>query len=203
MTSDIAIHCVQNRELNRRPSMEREDRTQHLADLMERRRIALHLRWDDVAEAAGISAAFLRKIRSGTGARPLTMAKLEAALNWAPGSIDAILAGGEPADFEASVASRAPVGPDGALGRTSEDLEATIRDLAQQLEPERVRVLLAGISRSERRYEDEAEQKIWEITEIPPVIRRQLIGVYRAALQVAEEEDRRPDAEVHEFRPRG
>lgn len=201
MTSDIAIHCVQNRELNRRPRMEREDRTQHLADLMERRRLALHLKWDDVAEAAGITAAFLRKIRAGTGARPLTMAKLEAALNWAPGSINAILAGREPTDLESPTASHAH-GSDGELGRTPEDLEVTIRELAQRLEPQRVRTILADLSRSERRYEDDAEQKLWEIAEIPPVIRKQLIGVYRAALQVMEEEDHRPDADVREFRPR-
>lgn len=182
--------------------MEREDRTQHLADLMERRRLALHLKWDEVAGAAGITAAFLRKIRSGVGARPLTIAKVEAALNWAPGSIDAILAGGDPVDLAEAATTRVRAGVEDELGRTPEDLEKTVRELARHLKPERVRVIMADLARSERRYEDEAEQKIWEIAEIPAVIRRQLIGVYRAALQVMEEEDRRPDADVREFRPR-
>ncbi|MFC4006534.1 hypothetical protein ACFOY2_04835 [Nonomuraea purpurea] len=196
MTSDIAIHCVQNRELNRRPSMER-DRTQHLANLMEQRRLALRLEWNEVAEAAGISAAFLRKIRSGTGAGPLTIAKLEAALNWAPGSIDAIRAGGEAADLSASTTEPGTQKP-----RTSQDIEAAIRDLAQQLSPERMRSILADLSRSERKYEDDAEQRLWEIAEIEPVIRRQLIGLLRVAREAMEDEDPEINAEVREFRPR-
>ncbi|MEU6709900.1 hypothetical protein ABZ897_00360 [Nonomuraea sp. NPDC046802] len=176
--------------------MER-DRTQHLAELMEQRRLALRLEWNEVAVAAGISAAFLRKIRSGTSARPLTIAKLEAALNWAPGSIDSILAGGEPTDLSAPTTGASTPKP-----QRPQDVEAAIRDLAQRLSPERMRSIFADLSRSERKYEDDAEQRLWEITEIEPVIRRQLIGLLRVAREAMEDEDPEINAEVREFRPR-
>lgn len=52
-------------------------------------------------------------------------------------------------------------------------------------------------------YSDPAEQKIWEITELPPVVRRQLIGVLRVTLEALEDDDVQSDADVREFRPRG
>jgi hypothetical protein len=61
----------------------------------------------------------------------------------------------------------------------------------------------AGQARTvDRRYEDSAEQKIWEITELPPVVRRQLIGVLRVTLEALEDDGAQPDADVREFRPR-
>jgi hypothetical protein len=51
-------------------------------------------------------------------------------------------------------------------------------------------------------YSDPAEQKIWEITELPPVVRRQLIGVLRVTLEALEDDGVQPDADVREFRPR-
>lgn len=64
---------------------------------MNRRRVELGLEWDDLAKHGEVSDSFLRGFRKGRkGARDLTKAKLEDALKWRRGSIDAILAGGQP-----------------------------------------------------------------------------------------------------------
>lgn len=68
-----------------------------LADQMDRRRKALRLRWEAVADRAGISSTFLRKIRAGAGgASDVVIAGLEDALLWQRGSIAAIYRGAEP-----------------------------------------------------------------------------------------------------------
>lgn len=64
---------------------------------MNKRRVELGLEWDDLAKHGEVSDSFLRGFRKGRkGARDLTKAKLEDALKWQRGSIDAILAGGQP-----------------------------------------------------------------------------------------------------------
>lgn len=69
-----------------------------LADLMNQRRLELRLTWDEVARTAGIHRETLRVIRSGSGSlRDLTKSGIENALEWRPGSIDAILEGRDPA----------------------------------------------------------------------------------------------------------
>lgn len=67
---------------------------EHLARLLDHRRLELGMRWDEVAAAAGIKPPTLRAIRNGTN-RPsaLTQRGLERALSWPTGTIDAILAG--------------------------------------------------------------------------------------------------------------
>lgn len=70
---------------------------QRLAACMDTRREDLRLTWAEVAKKAGVSRETLRQIRNGEGEiRPLTRRGIEDALGWAPGSITAILAGGEP-----------------------------------------------------------------------------------------------------------
>lgn len=70
---------------------------------MDTRRLDLDLNWNDVAAAARISVATLRAIRSGANRpAPLTKRRLEAALRWSSGSIDALLAGGEPTPVESA-----------------------------------------------------------------------------------------------------
>lgn len=65
---------------------------------MDDRRADLRLRWKDVAARAGLTTEGLLGVRKGTGEiRPLTKRGIEDALDWEAGSIDAILAGGEPA----------------------------------------------------------------------------------------------------------
>lgn len=70
---------------------------ERLAELMDARRLELGMTWEEVASAAGIKPPTLRAIRNGTN-RPsqLTKRGIERALRWAPGSVDAILAGGDP-----------------------------------------------------------------------------------------------------------
>ena len=76
---------------------ERLDRT------MNARRLELEITWRDVATRAGLSYEALRALRSGpTGIRDLTAAKISRALDWEPGSVGAVLAGGEPVNTEVS-----------------------------------------------------------------------------------------------------
>jgi hypothetical protein len=75
----------------------RNDRAR-LAALMNERRVDLGLRWADVAALGGISAETLRAVRRDPGPlRDLTKAGIENGLQWQRGSVDRILAGGEPA----------------------------------------------------------------------------------------------------------
>ncbi|MEU4224386.1 hypothetical protein AB0F17_08835 [Nonomuraea sp. NPDC026600] len=68
-----------------------------LGRYMEDRRLELGLLWEQVAELTGLSAQGLRDVREKSGRpRPLTKQAIEKALQWEPGSIDLILAGGEP-----------------------------------------------------------------------------------------------------------
>lgn len=74
---------------------------QRLDRLMDARRLDLDMNWDDLALTAKISVATLRAIRRGeTDPRPITKRRMESALRWAPGSIDAVLAGGDPVPVE-------------------------------------------------------------------------------------------------------
>ncbi|MFF4417000.1 hypothetical protein ACFYY8_31150 [Streptosporangium sp. NPDC001559] len=68
-----------------------------LADAMDGRRKELRLRWEEIAERAEISGTHLRRIRRGeSGFTDLVEVRLEEALLWSPGSIKAVLGGGEP-----------------------------------------------------------------------------------------------------------
>lgn len=68
-----------------------------LSEALEKRRLELRLKWTQVADRAGLSQAGLGAIRRGERSpSQLTRARIEDALDWAPGSIDAILAGGVP-----------------------------------------------------------------------------------------------------------
>ena len=71
---------------------------ERLASLMDDRRLELGLRWRDVAEAGGISYEALRDIRNGSGGiRRLTEHAIDTGLQWEPGTVARILAGGDPA----------------------------------------------------------------------------------------------------------
>lgn len=83
-----------SRRTAERPAM---DTTTRLADAMEQRRVELGYEWEDICRLADVSSTFLRKFRRGaSGARPLTKVRIEDALAWKRGSIDAVLAGGQP-----------------------------------------------------------------------------------------------------------
>lgn len=63
---------------------------------MDARRLSLNLEWRDLAKAAGVSYETLRALRRAGNAAPLTKRRVEEALHWTPGSIDEVLAGGQP-----------------------------------------------------------------------------------------------------------
>lgn len=64
---------------------------------MEHRRVELRMSWRDVSAAAEMSYEGLRGIRKGErNPNPITRARIEEALHWAPGSVDDVLAGREP-----------------------------------------------------------------------------------------------------------
>jgi hypothetical protein len=64
---------------------------------IEARAIELRLKLNKVAQRAGMSAGNFLRIRAGEVAlTPFAIATIEQALEWEPGSIQAILDGGEP-----------------------------------------------------------------------------------------------------------
>lgn len=72
-------------------------RLTRLGEYMNRRRLELGLHWKDVQEASGLERMTIWRLRATEGPfLALTKAHLEYALDWEPGSVDAILAGGEP-----------------------------------------------------------------------------------------------------------
>jgi transcriptional regulator with XRE-family HTH domain len=75
-----------------------------LSEAMDKRRLELRLKWTQVADRADLSQAGLGAIRRGERSpSALTKARIEHALEWAPGSVDAILAGDDPAPGSATV----------------------------------------------------------------------------------------------------
>lgn len=69
--------------------------------LMNARRLQLGMDWQDVADVARIRTQTLRVVRQG-GNEPSDKTKygLEVALRWEPGSVDAVLGGGDPTPTE-------------------------------------------------------------------------------------------------------
>lgn len=108
---------------------------ERLDDAMNRRRIHLRMNWREVADAAGISYTALRAIRKGDY-RPteLTARGLDDALQWAPGSVYAILDGGDPSPLKAGptkppsreTRETSPLSPSEALRRM---VRASAREL--------------------------------------------------------------------------
>lgn len=77
---------------------------------MDARRKQLRLRWQDVAERAGVSKETIRLLRKGARDESVrateTETKLEAALGWATGSIQAIRDDREPTLLADAAAAR-------------------------------------------------------------------------------------------------
>jgi len=70
---------------------------------MDARRTELGLSWRQVAEAANVTVTTVNAVRRGSNdPSPLTRRGIEKALQWAPGSIQAILDGREPAPAQES-----------------------------------------------------------------------------------------------------
>lgn len=78
---------------------------------MDERRLALGMRWRDLADRTGLSGQALRDIRRGRSVpRDLTARNLEDALGWDRGSIQRVLQGDEPEVVAASPPSGAADG---------------------------------------------------------------------------------------------
>jgi hypothetical protein len=69
---------------------------------MDRRRNELDLRWEDVYAPAGITNQTLINIRLGKNARSRSKRKVERQLQWEPGSLDDIAAGGSPTPLDSA-----------------------------------------------------------------------------------------------------
>ncbi len=70
---------------------------ERLDHAIEARTIELGISYVELADRAGISDVSLRNLRKGrANFRPRNVRKLEIALGWEPGSIAAVLAGGDP-----------------------------------------------------------------------------------------------------------
>lgn len=70
---------------------------ERLARLMNAQRLKLKLRWTHVADRAQMDESHLRRIRRGDiEITELAAQQIEEALDWQPGSVHAILAGGLP-----------------------------------------------------------------------------------------------------------
>lgn len=97
-----------------------------LGHLIEARRIDLRLTQIQFAKAVPMSKEGLRKLIKGSGdIRPLTKRGIEDALRWAPGSIDAILAGGEPTELSDD-------SPPTGRERLSDHLDSRRRELGME-----------------------------------------------------------------------
>jgi len=85
---------------------------------MRERGIELGKRWVQIAREAGITTSALGGIRRGQyRPSPHTARALERALKWEPGSIDAILAGGDPTPM-----------------RTTDEVIASAQEITAQVE---------------------------------------------------------------------
>src|SRR5215472_2640660 len=96
--------------------------------LTDARRADLGLTWEEVAQKAGIRYETIRAFRAGeSGGRTATRRDLSTALGWTRGSIDQILAGGDP-----EPATPAPPPPDAPLAADSAVEEAIADALARK-----------------------------------------------------------------------
>lgn len=87
-----------------------------LQEAMEARREYLKITWQDVAREGGVKADTIRAARTGTAPiQQSTHAAIERGLQWKPGSVGAVLAGGEPTPLEA-IGPRVGQGASGASG---------------------------------------------------------------------------------------
>lgn len=97
---------------------------------MDGRRLDLGLSWQDVAAAAKVSVATLRAIRSGTNRpSPLTKRRVEEALRWEPGSVDAIYADRQPVPAGSEPAPPSRTERLEEIQRQLEDLTEQVREL--------------------------------------------------------------------------
>lgn len=98
--------------------MNANDARSRLATAIERRVLQLDLTMREVAERSGMTEVTWRRIRKGTGTlTDRAKTRIERALDWTSGSVDAILAGGKPVEIVAEpVVATAVDGQSAILG---------------------------------------------------------------------------------------
>lgn len=166
--------------------------TEHHTDLdrlMEQRRIELRMTWGEVAAQSGITRAGLGMIRRGERRPvPLTQARIEDALQWAPGSVEAILDGGKPTLAPEGV--RVQIGHlvvgtnhdgDGAEDADDDEPEGDDEPTAENDSTEAGGLVRLAQASSGGGYRDVDEQYIWLLDELPANYRREIIGQLRRA----------------------
>jgi transcriptional regulator with XRE-family HTH domain len=95
---------------------------------MTKRSLDVKKRWVQIAKEAGVSTAALGAIRRGEyRPSPHTARGIEDALEWEPGSIDAILAGGQPKP------KRTPDESIRSLQKSTQELRATLERLRAEI----------------------------------------------------------------------
>ncbi|MEV8245001.1 helix-turn-helix transcriptional regulator [Streptomyces rochei] len=103
---------------------------------MNERRLQLRMNWQQVAETAGISYTALRAIRRGDY-RPteLTSHRLDDALQWEPGSVQAVMRGEPPRSREDRAGSppTPATSPTPALSPDQETVRRVVRATAREL----------------------------------------------------------------------
>jgi transcriptional regulator with XRE-family HTH domain len=107
-----------------------------LGNYVERRIAELGLEYTAVCRAGGFSDETLSKIRKGTiHARPATYRKLERALLWAQGSVDAILTGDDPISLATDMSTIVENAAEVYAERRAEIREAEEAQAATALSP--------------------------------------------------------------------
>lgn len=106
-----------------------EQAVKRLDRLMNDRRLGLDLDWKDVADRARIAVQTLDAVRKGKN-QPTerTQRRIERALQWGHGSIEAVLAGGEPTPIE-----QPPTDREQSVPPTTAELEERVSSLEQEL----------------------------------------------------------------------
>lgn len=167
------------------------DSVRRLSDALNKRRTALRLQWQEVTDRANMSTAHLRNVRTGKASlSDLAKAELEEALQWAPGSIDRILEGGDPVEARAvtgsvSLSGTAHLRTEAELPPwlSPEAMRVLLHEIARRLPPDEIRALLKEFTGDQVQDRDRA----W-LDEIEPVSmeERALIkGVVRALRETA------------------
>lgn len=132
------------------PVTDQEQGQTPLSRAMDKRRASLGLTWKLVAARAGIDTETIRAVRKGLNVpSTLTQAGIEKALEWEPGSVATILAGGEPFELERQAGQM-----------LIESLKADRQFMAawNRLSPEQQKVALALAERFQRRVDEQEVQ---------------------------------------------
>ena len=161
-----------------------------LGTLMDQRRLELGLRWQDVADAGGVSLKALHSARTGNASiRPLTQQAIENGLRWEHGSIQRVMEDGDPIPLRAVTGveladateqeDREPPPDPGTDDVTAVVLSALIGPIERQIWDE-VRRHPEG-SAATVIFADPVDQAVWLLSQYPESERVRMMAAFRAA----------------------